>query len=79
MQVTILSLRKIEYQGQAVSLNVKTTSGEITVLNHHLPLVTTLESGRIILTDNDGQKITFPVNGGFLEVAEGNKLTAFIS
>jgi len=79
MELKVISLKGIEYQGEIKSVNAKTTSGEITVLDHHLPLITTLEKGRLIVTDKAGKEIIIPTDSGFLEVEAGNKAAALIS
>lgn len=77
MNFQVLSLKGIEYSGEIKSVNAKTTSGEITVLDHHLPLITVL-SGRLIIKDTNGIEKTIPLKSGFLEVSEGNKASALI-
>ena len=77
MLLTILSLNKVEYKGEVSGFNVKTTDGEITVLNGHHPLVTSLEkcTAQIVLNDN---KNSFEIKSGFLEMGEGNRLNVMI-
>jgi len=75
MKLNIISLRKTEYEGEAVSVNVKTTSGEITVLDNHRPLVTELESGEVIVAKENGDKLNFNIESGFLEVGEDNRVS----
>lgn len=67
MKLGVYSLKKIHYQGEAASLNCKTASGEITVLDHHLPLVTMLEEGVIKIVDRSAKEHYLPVRSGFLE------------
>ena len=74
MKVKILSLSGVKFEGEAKGVNVKTSAGEITVLDHHLPLISVLQKC-IAYVINDKGKQEFAVNGGFIEVAEGNKVT----
>ena len=78
MRVEIFSLKKIEFQGQAQGLNVKTTSGEITLLDHHVPLITLLARGPATLILPHGERRTIPIAGGFLEMGPENSLTALV-
>lgn len=78
MQIKIYSLRGIQYEGEAVSLNVMTEAGEITALDHHRPLVTILKPCNLKVEEKDGTKKIIPVTGGFLEVGEDNEVTALI-
>ena len=79
MQTTILSLKGTEFEGDIASLNVKTTSGEITVLDHHRPLITVLSKGTAVITKRDGAKQNLQITDGFLEIEAGNRLSALIS
>lgn len=75
MKLTIISLKKVEYDGEAVSVNLKTTSGEITVLDNHQPLITQLAKGQAVVIKENSEKINFDIGSGFLEVGEGNRAT----
>ena len=75
MRLKILSLKGIEYEGEVAGLNVKTASGEITVLDRHRPLLTTLAPGKAIILKNDGSRETRPIASGFLEMGPANDLT----
>lgn len=78
MKLTILSLKGIQYDGEAAGLNVKTASGEITVLDHHRPLVTVLAKGEAKIIKFDGSYENIPVNSGFLELDPKNNLRVLI-
>ncbi len=79
MYLKVVSLKGIQYEGDIKSINAKTTSGEITVLDHHLPLITALDRGRLVITDKAGKETIIPTESGFLEVEAGNKASALIS
>ena len=68
MKVAIYSLEKILYEGDAKAVNAKTAVGEITVLDHHRPLISMLAEGPVRVTDNTSGDQWFNVKGGFLEV-----------
>ncbi len=72
MKLSIYSLKKILFQGEAESINCKTASGEITVLEHHRPLISVLKEGVIKIIDKDKKEHYIPVNSGFLEVKSSN-------
>lgn len=73
MKLGIYSLQKVLFQGDAKSINCATSSGEITILDHHLPLISLLKAGTITIVDHAGQEHFIPVSGGFLEVRAGNE------
>ena len=78
MFTKVISLKGIEYEGEVISLNVKTESGEITILDHHRPLITILKKGVAVITGEKNEKKEIAINGGFLEVAPQNRLNVLI-
>jgi F0F1-type ATP synthase epsilon subunit len=78
MKVSIYSLKKILFQGEASLFNCKTLVGEITVLDGHEPLIEVITEGVIKVVDNDKKEHFFPVKSGFLEVRYGNKLSSIV-
>ena len=48
--LTIASVGETRFDGAAVSATLPTTAGEVTVLPHHEPLVSTLKPGTITRT-----------------------------
>ena len=56
-----------------MSVNCKTVSGEITVLDNHRPLVSLLVGGVVKITDNEQKDHYVPIASGFLEVRGGNE------
>ncbi|MBI3631294.1 MAG: F0F1 ATP synthase subunit epsilon [Candidatus Staskawiczbacteria bacterium] len=78
MKVSLYSLKKILFQGEAQLLNCKTTIGEITVLDNHDSLITVLTAGVIKIVDKNQQKHFFPIKSGFLEVKAGNEVRCIV-
>jgi F-type H+-transporting ATPase subunit epsilon len=74
MILKVYSLKGIEFNGEAVSLNVKTEAGEITVLNGHRPLISTLKPSVAKITKPDGTIEEINVSSGFLEMSDDNCL-----
>lgn len=79
MNLTIFSLKGIEFQEEVAGFNVKTQSGEITVLDNHRPLITLLKKGTAKIIKRDGAFIAKEINSGFLEVMRGSKVDALIN
>lgn len=71
----MISLRGLEFEGEVSSLNLKTTSGEVTVLDNHQSLITALTRGKAIVIREGGEKLSFDIKSGFLEVGESNQVT----
>ena len=68
MHLSIYSLKQILFQDEAVSLNVKSVDGELTILPNHIPLITELVLGDLKIIDKNEKKHVIPINSGFLEV-----------
>jgi len=72
MHISVYSLKKVHYEDDAVSVNCQTEAGEITVLDHHAPLVTVLKPGQIKISNKNKKDFYFETQGGFLEVGAKN-------
>lgn len=64
----IVTPERVVYESQVVQATVPTTLGEITVLAHHIPLVSTIVAGEIRITDDKGALHSLAVSGGFVQV-----------
>ena len=78
MIAKILSIKGKVFEGEVLSANLKTQTGEITILDNHRPLVTLLVQGEAILKNKNGKEERVLVNSGFLEMSKGNVLTLLI-
>ncbi len=78
MKLSIYSLKKIVFQGEAVMLNCKTLAGEITVLDNHETYIGVLKAGVAKVIDAHKAEHFFEINSGFLEVREGNQVRCLI-
>lgn len=73
LQLDIITPEKTIYSDTIDALVVPTTSGEITILPNHVPLITQIASGEMtIKKQSKDQHIA--ITGGFLEVSN-NKIT----
>lgn len=59
----------------AKQVTVETSSGEITILPGHIPLVTRLSEGLLRYLDEKGTEQIVAIFGGFLELGEDGKLS----
>jgi len=78
MHLNIISLKGVQFEGEVLSFNLKTTSGEITVLNNHRPLITQLTRGSATIVKEDGNEFNLDINSGFLEVGDKNQATVLV-
>ena len=72
MKIVIAKVDEVLFEGEAYSITVPGADGEMTVLGHHMPLITTLKPGeaRVRLAPSAEPQI-FPISGGVLEVRQG--------
>ena len=70
--LVVASVGETFFDGAATSTTLPTTAGEITVLPHHEPLVTTLREGTITVRTTAEPDKEFPVTSGVLEMS-GNR------
>ncbi len=88
MQLRIYTIRKTIYEGETTRVTLPTAVGQVTILDNHEPYVTILRPGSLFYAaavqselPQSGVKSalryeqrTLPINGGFLEVREGNEV-----
>jgi len=67
--LTIASVGETRFDGPALSATLPTSAGEVTILPHHEPLVSTLKSGTITVRETLGEPKEFDVESGVLEVS----------
>lgn len=73
MKVGVYSLKNVLFRGEAKSVNLSTKAGEITILDHHKPLLGVISRGVIKIEDATGKVREIPAAGGFLEVKDNNE------
>jgi F-type H+-transporting ATPase subunit epsilon len=67
LQLEIVTPEKLAYQGEVDSVQLPGSEGELGVLPHHAPLVSTLGRGELRLRKG-GEDEFFAIVGGFLQV-----------
>ena len=67
LQLEIVTPEKLAYQDEVDSVVLPGSEGELGVLPHHAPLVSTLGAGELRLRKG-GQEESFAIVGGFLQV-----------
>ncbi len=74
MTLEILTPDKKVYEGEATSVTLPGTLGFFEILNHHAPIVSTLEDGKITVRGGSGGKEeVYFIQGGVVE-ASNNKV-----
>ena len=68
MNISILTPDKEIFQGAITSVKVPGTDGQFQVLKNHAPIVSSLGTGDVTVVKEGGEKLTFGIKGGFIEV-----------
>lgn len=68
MKLTIHSIEKTIFEGVVKKFTLPTASGEITVLDSHLPLISVVVPGKIYYTDGQNKDGELTLDSGILEV-----------
>jgi len=74
--LTITTLSDVLFHGDAKSVTLPGSAGELTVLAKHMPLVTPLKTGTITVRTESGDE-NFSVEKGILEVSR-EKVTVLL-
>ena len=68
MELTILTPSEQLYTGSIQSVKVPGTTGQFQILKGHAPIVSSLEPGVVYIVDMSGNKHSFEILRGFIEV-----------
>jgi len=68
MNLTILSPEKEIFSGEVKSVKVPGSAGQFEMLDNHAPIVSSLKAGEIRIIKSNGEKVSFFVDGGFVEM-----------
>jgi F-type H+-transporting ATPase subunit epsilon len=67
MHLVIAKVDQVFFDGNAESVTVPGSQGEMTILGEHMPLITTLRPGTVTVRV-DGNEQSMQIEGGILEV-----------
>lgn len=71
MKLTIITPDKLAYEGDATAVTVPGSVGSFQILQDHAPIVSTLEDGKVIIQNAQGQTV-FVIKGGVVEAKDNN-------
>lgn len=78
LDFTLATVDKVLFEGTVFSVTAPGSAGELTVLLHHTPLITTLKKGTVkIRAQKDSDLKEIEISGGLLETS-GNRATILI-
>ena len=70
MQVDVVSPEKVLFKGSATLVRCRTVDGDIAFLTGHAPFLGALGKGEFEVLAEDGERTTFQLDGGFVEVKD---------
>ncbi len=68
MHLGIYTLQDTLFDGSIAQITAMTTTGEVTILDQHIPLISQLRGPLVRLVDEVGKEIIIHITSGFLEV-----------
>ena len=71
MFVELVTSEGSAFSGNAASVTIPSGTGEITVLEHHIPLLSTVEPGTVIIRTADDE-LLFAVSRGVVQVGSNS-------
>ena len=69
LNVTIAAVDRIIFEGEVKSITCPGSLGELTVLGHHEPLITTLTKGNLVIRCEGRDDESIKIEKGILEVS----------
>ncbi|HBI25041.1 MAG TPA: ATP synthase F1 subunit epsilon [Nitrospiraceae bacterium] len=67
-KLVIITMEKTVYDSEVIYIIAPGDIGYLGVLPDHAPLITSLRTGNLDITDQNGAKSRMIINGGFMEV-----------
>ncbi len=68
MKIEIITPDRNTYSGEVRSVRVPGRKGSFQVLKDHAPIISTLDAGSVMITDDQGTEVRFEITGGVIEV-----------
>ncbi len=68
MNISVLSPDKELFSGEITAVKVPGINGQFEILNNHAAIVSSLGEGGVRITKAGGEKMTFKIQKGFIEV-----------
>ncbi len=74
LSVSVVSAEALLWEGQAHTVEVSGSEGELGIKPHHAPLLTMIKPGQVVLSRHHGDDEVIYLSGGLLEVKD-NRVT----
>jgi len=77
LHIKLITPEKIIFEGEILSVTVPTTTGAITVLPTHTPLVSSITKGELVIKTND-EEMHFAVFAGVIDIRPGSVVNILV-
>ena len=71
IQLHIISPEQSIFKGKVQKVNLPGTVAPFTILPRHAPIISSLVSGAILFTTEEGKDMQVELEGGFVEMSNG--------
>ena len=68
LKLDIVTAERVVYSGEVEEVVAPGIEGQLGILPHHAPLMTTLQAGELRVKKSGGEEDSLAISGGFLEV-----------
>ena len=69
MKLRIITPSELLFEGEVESVTLPGSAGSFSVLINHAPIISSLESGKVVVRTQEGSQ-DYPLNSGFVEVRD---------
>ncbi len=73
INLRIITPEKVAYRAEADQVSLPTKDGEITIMANHIPLISVMKHGELVIKNNN-EEIPMAVCNGFIEIKK-NRVT----
>jgi F-type H+-transporting ATPase subunit epsilon len=77
LKLSVVTQEKKLVSVEVDSVTAPTSTGEITILPNHIPILSELQTGELIYRHN-GETVSIVISKGFLNLQPGNELTIIV-
>lgn len=68
LKLKVISPEKVVFNGEVESVTVPGMLGEFEILEHHAPIISALEKGKVRYLPTGSEPASLDIEGGFVEV-----------
>lgn len=72
LQLTVSRVDGPLFEGEVISVHVPGVAGEMEILANHTALISPLKKGVVTVTKEDGEKESYDIDSGTLEISKNH-------